>query len=300
MAHEKTILARWLALSILSLGLVACSPRQLIVGNLADALAGQGQMAENDPELARDAAPFYLKLSESVLLQQPGHAALSEAVAAGFTQYAYAFVAFEADRIESRDAVAASRLRQRAAQLYARAQLHAVNALDNRYPGFSDALRSTDPARWPVLKAADVGLAYWAAAAWGGWISLSKDAPDIVADLPLAVRLAELAYRADRQWGEGALLGLRATFEAARPGGHRQQALHWFDEAIALSGGQSPGPLLAKAEGHALPTRDRAGFESLLRQALAGVTPAGDPQALQDEVMRRRAAWLLEQSPDLF
>jgi hypothetical protein len=29
-----------------------------------------------------------------------------------------------------------------------------------------------------------VALAYWGAAAWGGLISLSKDDPDTVADLP--------------------------------------------------------------------------------------------------------------------
>lgn len=300
MADEKTILARWLALSLLFLGLTACSPRQLIIGNLADELAAQGQATETDLDLARDAAPFYLKLSESVLSQQPGHAALSEAVAANFTQYAYAFVAFEADRVESRDAVAANRLRQRAAQLYARAQRHAVNALKIRYPGFSSGLRSADPALWPKLSAADVGLAYWAAAAWGGWISLSKDVPEIVADLPLAVRLAELAVSLAPDWGDGALLGLRATLEASRPGGDRRQALRWFDDAIALSGGAHVGPLLAKAEGYALPAGERIEFESLLKQALAIPRVDGDPHALQNEVLRRRAAWLLGQAPDLF
>ena len=48
------------------------------------------------------------------------------------------------------------------------------------------------------------GLAYWAAASWGGWISLSKDDPDVVADLPLAVRLAQRAWAADPAWGRAA------------------------------------------------------------------------------------------------
>ncbi len=291
---------RRLSLGLLLLGLAACSPRQLIVGNLADELAAQGAASENDLELARDAAPFYLKLSESVLAQQPGHAGLSEALAANFTQYAYAFVAFEADRVEAQDAAAASRLRQRAARLYARARQHAVNALEARYSGFATALRSSNPAQWPRLAAADAGLAYWGAAAWASWISLSKDAPEIVADLPLAIRLAELAHRADPQWGDGAMPGLRATLEASRPGGDRAQARRWFDEAIALSAGRSAAPLLAKAEGDALPAGRREEFEALLKAALAVPRVANDPLALQNEVMRRRAAWLLEQVPDLF
>lgn len=288
-----------LCLSVIAL-LAGCSPRQLIVGNLADELAAQGQAAESDLELARDAAPFYLKLSESVLRQQPGHAALAESVAAGFTQYSYAFVAFEAERVEADDAKAAEQLRHRAAALYRRAHQHALRALEKLHTGFLAALRQADEALWPVLRHEEVGLAYWAAASWGGWISLSKDDPDVVADLPLAVRLAELARRADPDWGGGATTSLRATLEASRPGGDRKLAERWFDEAIARSGGRLPSPLLAKAEGIALPAGDRESFEKLLNQALALEIDSNSPQALQTQVVRRRAAWLLEKSPDLF
>lgn len=278
--------------------LAACSPKALVVSSLADELAGQAQGAEDDPELARDAAPFYLKLSEAVLARQPEHAALAESVAARMTEYTYAFVAFEADRVEAQDSVAAERLRQRAARLYRRARGHAIAALERRHPGFVPAL--ADPAAPPRLSAADAGLAYWAAAAWGSWIGLAKDDPEIVADLPLVVRLAALAEAADPDWGDGAIGSLRATLEAARPGGDKARAARWFDAAIARADGRSAGVFLAKAESIALPAGDRSAFESLLRQALAVRDAAGSPRTLQNEVMRRRAAWLLERSPDLF
>ncbi|HMZ75988.1 MAG TPA: TRAP transporter TatT component family protein, partial [Rhodocyclaceae bacterium] len=102
-------------LALLSLGLSACSPRQLVVRSVADQLAGQDAGSENDPELAREASAFYLKLSESVLRQDPDHLPLATAVAGGFTQYAYAFVAFDADRLEARDSRGAQALRERAA-----------------------------------------------------------------------------------------------------------------------------------------------------------------------------------------
>ena len=57
---------------------------------------------------------------------------------------------------------------------------------------------------------------------------------------------------------------------------------------------------MGKAEGYALPAGDRVLFERLLNQALAIKDKPDSPQALQNEVMRRRAAWLLEQAPDLF
>ncbi|NTV11926.1 MAG: hypothetical protein HGA47_14335 [Zoogloea sp.] len=280
--------------------LAACSPRQMVVRNVADELAAQGQSAEDDLDLAREASAFYLKLSESVLRQQPGHAALAQAVAGGFTQYAYAFVAFEADKLEATDAKGAQRLRERAAKLYRRAQRHAMAALEAGSPGFSQALASAESASWPKLRRDQVGLAYWAAAAWGGMISLSKDDPDVVADLPLAVRLAHLAWEADPDYGQGSLASLMGTFEAARPGGSRTQALAYFDRAIALSDGRNAGAYVAKAEGIAQPAGERAQFEALLHEALAIKDEPGSTLALQNEVMRRRAQWLLDTADELF
>lgn len=285
---------------VLALLVGACSPKQLIVGSLADELAGQSQGSENDLELLRDAAPFHLKLSESILLRQPAHRALAESVAAGFTQYAYAFVAFKADQVESTDAREAERLRQRAAKLYERAHRHAMRALELGEPGFAKKLADANPAERPRLTAEQAGLGYWAAASWGGWISLSKDDPDVVADLPLAVRLAQLAWAADPEWGKGALTGLLGTFEAARPGGSAQQALAYFDRSIAQSGGMSAGALLAKAEGYAQPAGDRAMFANLLEQALAIKDEPGSTMTTQNEVMRRRGQWLLGRIDDLF
>lgn len=294
---EKS-LAMTLGTAALALLLGGCSPRQMIVGGLSDELASQGQGDENDLDLLRDAAPFHLKLSESVLRRDPGHAALAESVAAGFTQYAYAFVDFDAEQVEARDARAAERLRQRAAKLYERAQRHAMAALEKAQPGFAAQL--AQPGDTLRLRPDQAGLAYWAAAAWGGWISLSKDDPDVVADLPLAARLAQLAWAADPAWGQGSLTSLLGTFEAARPGGSPAQALAYFDRAIAQSAGRSAGALLAKAEGYAQPGGDKELFASLLQEVLAIKDEAGSPLTTQNEVMRRRARWLQERIDDLF
>ena len=295
--------ARWLSVpagALLVLILSGCAPRQLIIGGIADELATQSQGAENDLELAREASAFYLKFSESMLRQNPGHQGLATAVSAGYTQYAYAFVAFDAEQLEAKDAKAAERLRQRAAKLYNRARQHALNALEMQKPGLLTALASRQSSDWPKLSKEQVGLAYWAAAAWGGWISLSKDEPDVVADLPLAIRLAEQAWAADPAWGDGALSGLMGSFEAARAAGSKQRALNYFDQGIAQSAGRSAGAYLAKAESYAQPAGDRILFEQLLQQALAVKDEAGSPLTLQNEVMRRRARWLLEKTDDLF
>lgn len=273
--------------------LAACAPQALLVKGVADELAGQGQADEEDLVLARDASAFYLKLSESVLKKTPGHGPLAVAVASGFAQYAYAFVAFDADRIETRDAKAAQRLRSRAAQLYWRAQRHAMAALESQQPGFAQAL-AADRVQ---LQPQQVALAYWAAASWGAAISLSKDRPDAVADLPLAMRLAQRAWAREPTHGAGALSALMGMFEAARPGGTPASAQHFFDLAQQQGQGRNAGVLVSQAEALAAQGGDRSTFERLLREALAAADARKD---MANEVMRERALWLLETVDDRF
>lgn len=286
-----------LATLCLALGLTACSPRQMIIDGVANELASQGAAPENDLELAREASAFYLKLSESLLRSSPDKLPLAEAVTAGFTQYAFAFVAFEAEQIEIRDARRAQQLRLRAARLYARAQRHGLSALERRHPALLQALAERHPAASPRLAADEIGLAYWTAAAWGSWIALSKHDPEIVANLPQVIGLARLAWQTDPDWGLGALASLMGNLELARPGGSPAEALRYFDRAIVLAGEQLAGPLVTKAEAVALAAGDRPGFEQLLQQAI--VIAKSTPN-LQNEAMLARARWLLANADELF
>lgn len=282
---------------VLAFALSACVPRQLLVHGAADALTAQGQAEEEDIGLAREASAFYLKLSESLLRQSPGHLALAESVASGFTQYAYAFVASDAERLVSTDARAAHQLNERARRLYLRAHRHAMAALALSHPGLMASLAKPSGQPAGALKPEQVGVAYWAAASWGAYIALSKDDPDAVADLPLAVRLAESVWRTSPTFGQGAAASLMGNFEAARPGGSVAQATAYFDEAIQAGGGQNPGPYVAKAEAIAQPAGDRPAFEALLQQALSVSAKRLD---LSSQVMRQRAQWLLDSADDLF
>ena len=265
--------------------LSGCAVRPLVVNHVADALAMPGQDGEDDIQLAREASAFYLKLSESVLRETPANLKLAESVAAGFTQYAYAFVSLEADQLQSTNAKAAQRMKERAARLYARAQAHAMTALEKTTPGFTQALMRADTTPALRLSEAQVGVAYWAAASWGGLISLSKDDPDKVADLPVAMKLAKLAWEIMPGHGRGSLSRLLGTFEAACPGGSLALAETYFDQAIAQSQGQSAGPWVAKAESIAMAKNDPQSFERWLKDAIR-ISDAH--RNLENEVMRAR------------
>jgi tetratricopeptide (TPR) repeat protein len=160
-------------------------------------------------------------------------------------------------------------------------------------------LLDPSPAAMPAVLASDdeVAVAYWAAASWAAWISLSKNDPDVVADLPSAVRLARLAYEQRPDHGHGALASLMGTLEAARPGGSLAQAQQYFDHALAIAGPDDPSVLLAMAEAVAQPAGDRERFEQLLRRALA--SDQRRPE-LAAQVMRERARWLLQSLDELF
>lgn len=277
--------------------LSGCAVRPYVVDQTAQALSSQPIAGEDDLQLAREASAFYLKFSESVLKETPDHLKLAEVVSAGFTQYAYAFVALDAEKMDAKSPKEAAAMRERAARLYARAHKHAMTALERSEAGFSASLRQSNIQKNPHLTHDQVPLAYWAAASLGGWISMSKDDPDLVADLPLSIKLAELAWQADPTYGQGALASLMGTLESARVGGSRQKAASYFEQAITLSNGQEAGPYVAKAESVALPAEDRKQFELLLRQAL---DISKQHRSLQNEVMRERAQWLLSSVEDLF
>ena len=262
---------------------------------MADELAQQAQDTEPDLLLARDASPFYLKLSESVLRASPGHLPLAAAVAGGYTQYAFAFVAFDAERLADTDVRAAQAGQARAAALYRRALDHALRALEQRQPGLRPALRV--PGKVIDLRRDEVPVAYWAAASWGALIALSKDDPEVLADLPLAQRLAQAAWNTEPSHGRGALASLMGSFEAARPGGELAIARRHFEQAAQFGRDEEAGPYVAMAEALALPAGDRERYLAWLRQAVAIATRH---PGLSNAVMRERAEWLLATADQRF
>jgi predicted anti-sigma-YlaC factor YlaD len=281
-----------------------CSIRKMAVNRLGDALTGGGATfaSEDDPDLVKDAAPFSLKLMESLLAESPRHVGLRVAAASGFTQYGYAFVQQEAEEIEGRDVVAAAALRKRAQRLYIRARNHGLRGLDARHRGLEAALRKDPKTTVQRLGKADVDLMYWTALAWAAAISMSKDNPDLVADVPIVEALIDRAATLEPDHGDGAIHTFLITFEMSRQGVKGDAAARsrqHFDRAVKVTRGENAAPFVALAEAVSIQKQDRAEFESLLERALAVNTDARPEWRLTNLVMQRRARWLLERVDDL-
>lgn len=286
-------------------GLSACSPSKFAVNKIGDALANPGTTwsADNDPELIAQAAPFSLKLIESLLESSPTHEGLLLAAASGFTQYSYAFVAQEADFIEDSSLARATELRLRARRLGLRARDYALRGLETRHAGITARLRQDPRAAVRVATVKDVPFLYWTAAALGSAISVSKDVPEIVADQPILEAAIDRALELDESFNAGSIHSFLITYEMARQGAAGDPAarskLH-FDRAVALSAGKLAGPYVSYAEAVSLTKQNRAEFETLLKQALA-IDPDEKPEwRLENMIFQKRARWLLDRVEDLF
>lgn len=287
------------------LGFSGCSIKRLAVNQLGDALAGGGSTfsSDNDPELVKAAVPFSLKLMESLLNESPKHKGLLLAASSGFTQYAYAFVQEEADELEDTDLTAATERQARARRLYLRARDYGLRGLEVAHRGMLSRLKSDPRATMREAKREDVPQIYWTAAPWAAAISLSKDNPDLIADLPIVEAMMDRALELDEAFGDGTIHSFLISYESSRAGAPDDAAARsrkHFERAVALCNGALAGPYVAFAESVCVQKQDVKEFQSLLQSALA-VNPDARPDSrLVNLVMQRRAKWLLSRTDQLF
>jgi predicted anti-sigma-YlaC factor YlaD len=296
---------RLILAATLVLAVSGCSVRRMAVNRLSDALAssGSGMASDEDPELVKAAVPFGLKLTESLLAENPRHVGLLTAAASGFTQYAYAFVQPDADELEEKDVAAATAGRLRAKKLYLRARNYGLRGLEVEHPGFQKTLAANPKAAVRGTEKKDVPLLYWTAASWAAAISVSKNDPDLIGDLPKVEAMMDRALELDESYNGGAIHSFLITYELSRADGKGDpvaRSRRHFERALELGGGHLAGPLVAFAETVEVKQQNVTGFQSLLKRALAVNVDAKPEWRLENLVMQRHARWLLAHTDDLF
>jgi predicted anti-sigma-YlaC factor YlaD len=295
----------WAGVLVILALLPGCSIKKIAVNKLGNALAESGTTfsSDNDPELIASAAPFSLKLMESLLAESPNHRGLLLASSSGFTQYAYLAVQEPADEEESHDIEGATAKRMRARLLYLRARDYGLRGVETRHKDFANKLRMNANSAVLLCDKRDTAFLYWTAAAWGSAISVSKESPDLIADQSIVEALIDRAAALDPDFNDGAIQQFLVTYEPARPGGgkdYEARSKPHFDRALEITHGQSAGPYVSFAESISVASQNRAQFETMLHQAMA-VDPDARPEWRRANiVMQRRARWLLNRENDLF
>lgn len=253
------------------------------INMVADTLSSGGDVftRDDDPELLAEAAPAFLKVSESLLEASPKNQKLLVATCSAFTQYGVAFLEQKAIVLgDEKHFEEARHLRGRALKMDLRGKGYCMRAMNLRFKNIEPKLIRDPEAALKEAKPQkkDVELLYWTAASWGSAISLALDKPEISADLPAVRALAETAIALDEGWNKGALHEMMITLDGQSEmlGGSPEKARKHFARAVELQKGLSPGPYIALASTVAVNEKNREEFEKLLNQAIA-IDPEKDP-----------------------
>ncbi len=294
-----------LALVVLALAASGCF-KHLAIGAAADALApgdGPGWGADDDPELIAAATPFALKTIESLLAAEPENPKLLLAACSGFTQYGYAFVQVPADLNSDLKPEQQAAAHQRTIRLLRRAYGYCWRGLEVAHAGMHAAFAKDAAAGAAVAEKADVPMLYWTAASLALQISLQKDNPALLGELPGVGALAERALALDESWDHGTLHELLEAYEASRPaagGGSVTKAQEHRDRALAESENKKLGPWVTWAEDVDVAKQDKAEFLKLCDQVLAFDLDSAPDYRLTNTLAQRRAAFLKAHVDDYF
>jgi predicted anti-sigma-YlaC factor YlaD len=298
----------------LSLILLAggCSVKRLALRKVGDALSqstGGTFVSDNDPELIRDALPFSLKLMESILAETPDHIPLLTALSKGFTSYSFAYLQMEADYIEAENLQQARAMRERARNLYLRARNYGLQGLEANRPGFTNLFFSSPELALATLKTSkeeNRNLVQWTLSPWAAAISLSKDRPEMIADLPYVEAMIEWMIHWEGYEENPVLGSILMSFESVRThiapeeGTLEERIRRDFDGALRQSKGLLAGPYVTLAESVSIQNQNAEEFKSLLGSALAIDVDLYPEARLENLLMQKRARWLLAQADDLF
>ena len=282
-----------------------CSLKTIAVGAVADAIAGSGAGYASDDDIAfvGAASPFGLKTTEGLLEEVPEHRGLLLAAARGFTQYAYVYIEQPANEIETFDVGFAYAERARARNMYVRARDYGLRGLAVAHPDIATTIYRDPEVALSKTTVDDVAFLYWTAAAWASAISLAKDDPALIADLPAVEALIDRAYELDESFDDGAIHVFLISYAMSQSGLRQDaaaRARQHFDRALELSDGLQAAPYVAFAEAVTVTEQDRSEFQRMLELALVIDIDTKPEWRLANLVMQRRARWLLVHRDDLF
>ena len=309
-----------------------CSLNQIAINAVANVLSGDGGgstfTTDDDPELVGASLPFALKMYETILAQSPDHEGLLLAVGSGFISYANAFVATPASMLPFQEWEKQQADQIRAKKLYIRGRDYLIHAMDLRYPGFTDALESTEADATVQLQvfveqmdADDVPYLYWAGAGWVAAFALDAFDLAMAFTVTKAHTLMVRALELDETYSDGAIHDFLVQYYASLPpsmGGDKDKAEFHHQRSIELAGGRLAGPYVSYAEAVVLPSQSAVKlgddfdaydaeiravadeFVALMEQALAVDADAYPDARLINILTQRKAQWYLDNLEDFF
>jgi len=299
-----------LGVAMAALLTVGCNMTQLAVSTQAEIMEQAAPVLEEqtDYEFSRIAAPGALIQVDGLLRVSPDNEHLLLLGTRGWASYAYGFIEDNMEIAEANgDLEKADHERDRARAMYLKAKDLGLKLLDTMNSDFSDALgRDPDRLKRFVTEEfsdkSDVPALFWTAYAWGSAINISRDDPELIADLPFPRVLMERAIALDEGYFHAAgqvFMGVINSSLGQAIGGNPEQGRKHFERALQLTQRKATIVQLNYAQTYAVQVQNRKLFDSLLKEIVDAPIPGGTPLALPNTIARRRALRLLAQADNL-
>jgi tetratricopeptide (TPR) repeat protein len=278
--------------------------QKLAINAIADTLSGTTGGAftkDSDLQFVGEAIPFALKLMESVHAAAPTHGPLLDTLCSSFTQYAVVYVQWPAEQLKWEDYEAYREGNDRTRRFLDRALGYCMASFELERPGFLELVRTDRDAAFEGLDEGDVYHLYWTGAAWLARISISKEDPFAIGDLPVASALLGKAIELDEDWGGGSLHEMMVLLEPSSPmPGGLERARKHYERALELSGGSRAGTYVSLATSVSVAEQNREEFVELLQRALQVDASASPDGQLANLYAQEQAAFYLQHVDDLF
>lgn len=244
---------------------------------------------QNDVQLVRDGAPAYLIAIDGLIEGDPKNPMLLLAGAQLYSAYASAFV---------QDPARARRLSEKAMGFGYRAlclrSQTLCEASRERFDDFEVALASA--------KRKDVPAMYGYGAAWAGWVQVSSNDWNAIAQLPKVEALMEKVAELEPDYEQGGAdlyLGVLYTLRPASLGGRPELGRKSFESAIRLSEGKNLMVKVFMADQYARLVFNQALYDRLLQEVI-DANPVAAGYTLSNTIAQERAKELLAESNEYF
>ena len=260
------------------------------VGSILEEVA-RSSSKQSDISIIREGTPAYLMLIDGLIEAYPENEQLLVAGAKAYSAYAAVFS-------EDED-------RERAKRLYLKGKQYGIRALSKRGKFREILPKPLDQFRTclPGFRKKDVPALFWAASAWGSWISLNTDSVEAMAEVPKVVCLMRRVLELDEGFYYGGPHLFMAVYHLARPkayGGDPEKAHRHFKKAFELSQGKFLMAYVLYANHYARQIFDRELFVSTLEKVLDTPADSVPELTLLNTMAKQQAKGLLEQVDDYF
>jgi len=245
---------------------------------------------QSDLRLIREGTPAFLMLMDGMIEALPDSAPLLLAAARAYSSYASTFVDEEDQEY--------------AKVLLKQAKDYALRALEVR--GFRGILQSPLEDFKEALKnygRDDLPYLFWGASCWAGWIGLSLDSMEALADLPRVEWMMRRSLEIDEGFYYGGAHLFMGILDASKPkmaGGDLEKARGHFLKAIDLGRGEFLMAYVYLAQYYARQTQNKELFVSTLQKVLNTSAQIPPELTLVNTVAKKRAQELLGRVDEFF